>query len=45
MNSASVLLRNANQDYTRSSLDQDGFPRVRSTRQYSVVSVRPLHNP
>ena len=44
-NSISILPDTANQDYTQSSQDQDEFPRVRSSHRYSVVSVRPLHNP
>ena len=44
-NSISILPDTVNQDYTRSSLDQDEFPRVRSTLRHSVVSARRLHNP
>ena len=44
-NSTPVLPDTANQDYTRSSQDQDEFPRVHSTLRHSGVSARPLHNP
>ena len=45
VNSTSILPDTVNQDYTQFWLDQGGFPRVRSTRQYSVVSARRLRNP
>ena len=45
VNSIPILPDTVNRDYTRSCLDQDGFPRVDNTLRYSVVSARPLRNP